>query len=119
MKFKKNRKNILSEFVPKITEHKLTERPAVGASACNRCICQSCTGFGCPWLTATWRDCTDGYKHASRRCLICGFNMIYDCDFYTNHRRRRFFVEKRYVFKETKLDKLMKAVDEIKKLLTK
>jgi len=44
--------------------------------------------------------------------------MIHDCDFYTNHRRRRFFVRRSYVLKETKLDRLIKKVEELRELMS-
>jgi len=106
-----------AQILRSIADGKTSERYPVGASACNRCICQSCTGFGCPWVSRFWRYSTEGYKYASRRCNVCDFKMIYDCDFYTNHRRKRFFVLRKYVFKETKLDRLIKSIEELKKQL--
>jgi hypothetical protein len=99
---------------------KHSARSSAGASLCNRCICESCTGFGCPWVPKPWRYWTRGNLLRSERCQICiqrNFKMLYDCDFYTNHRRKRFFVRRSHVIKETKLDKLIEQVSKIEKTL--
>jgi len=107
------------QLLRRIADLNVSRREPSGVSACLRCMCKSCTGFGCPWVSKYWRYDTDGYKYASRRCLVCGYDMIYDCDFYTNHRRRRFFVRKRYFLKETKLDRLIKAVSKLSEHIKK
>lgn len=78
------------------------------ATNCNQCCCNFCTGFACPWVGEHERKYTSlGNKSMSNRCHVChkhNFTRIYDCDFYTYYRRRKFFLPKKYIKRKTQLE---------------
>lgn len=92
-----------------------------GTSPCNRCICSSCTGFGCPWVKNYSRY---SYAHNSdcftKRCFRCmseGVPQIHDCDFYTCRKRMKFYT-KRKIKVKSKYDVLIDEIREFKRILT-
>jgi hypothetical protein len=91
-------------------------------AGCSLCCCASCTGFACPWVKKI------GFVHYyfkigmkfDKRCLLCyknnyDFKRIYDCDFYTYHKRRRFFAPRRLRRKKQKIDVIGEKLDLILK----
>jgi bifunctional DNA-binding transcriptional regulator/antitoxin component of YhaV-PrlF toxin-antitoxin module len=92
-----------------------------GTSMCNRCICSSCTGFGCPWLHKVYRYSTGTLKRGTpERCRLCipkKLGMIHDCDFYTRRKLRKFYVKRSVVRKEGKFDVVLNELRELKKLI--
>ena len=115
------KKSKANNVLRQIADGNLSSRgKKTGATFCTYCICKSCTGFGCPWVNKFWRYSTQGYKFRSERCRICferDLEMIHDCDFYTNHRRKRFFVKRSWIRKETKTDIILKEIIELKRKL--
>jgi AbrB family looped-hinge helix DNA binding protein len=97
-------------------------RPSArGTSGCNYCICSSCTGFGCPWVSKVYRygwTIGESIPERCRRCMTTpGMEKIHDCDFYTAKKRTKFYY-KRIVKAESKHDILMRELSELKSLLT-
>ncbi|MCL1903365.1 MAG: AbrB/MazE/SpoVT family DNA-binding domain-containing protein [Oscillospiraceae bacterium] len=93
-----------------------------GTSGCNYCLCQSCNGFGCPWVAKIYRTGWSIGRMSTERCRICsstpGFKRIHDCDFYTSKKRVKFYY-KRKVKPINKHDVIMRELSELKSLLTK
>jgi hypothetical protein len=90
-----------------------------GTSSCNRCICSSCTGFGCPWVAKVYRYEYSLKLMSTERCRICSaknIGMIHDCDFYTPRKRKKFYKPK-IIRKESKHDILMRELADLKKML--
>jgi hypothetical protein len=89
-----------------------------GTSHCNFCICSSCNAFRCPWAGVFKRLDTSGlYKSRCEKCGCSDIEPIHDCDFYTQRKRKRF-----YVFKPKKRitnhGLIMRGLRELKELLT-
>ena len=94
--------------------------PTRGTSLCNRCICSSCTGFGCPWIAKHWRYQTDGrMPNRCHKCAVNRMETIHDCDFYTSRKRKRFYTVRRVVRGESRFDVLIREVRELRGLLEK
>lgn len=90
-------------------------------SECEMCCCHSCTGFGCPWVTRGKFE-SNGNRYRANRCEICrrnDFKKIFDCDYYSYYRRRKFFVPKKLKRKKSQLELVNEKLDLILKLLEK
>ena len=88
-----------------------------GTSGCNRCLCESCSGFGCPWVYKSWRYDLNQHRE---RCFICmtrNIGLIHDCDFYKSRRRVKFYLKKPYEFPETKADIIIRELGELRALI--
>lgn len=89
-----------------------------GTSHCNFCLCSNCTGYACPWIIEFSRYQTDGLlPNRCEKCIRMNLKRIHDCDFYTCHKRVRFYAKRKWFFKETNHDKVMRELAELKKIL--
>ncbi|MDR2531720.1 MAG: hypothetical protein LBC82_02650 [Oscillospiraceae bacterium] len=92
---------------------------------CSMCCCASCTGFACPWMknAGYFQDWYRLGMKFEKRCLLCFKNneaeRIYDCDYYTFYKRRRFFVPRRIRKKKQKIDVIEEKLDLLLKLVNK
>jgi hypothetical protein len=88
---------------------------------CANCCCQSCTGFRCPWTKYKKGYQPDGYIGRPWRCEDCYGLMkekIFDCDYYTYYKRKRYYVKKKISRRKRKIDEIADKLDIIIKKLS-
>ncbi|MCL2109745.1 MAG: hypothetical protein FWH20_10420 [Oscillospiraceae bacterium] len=91
---------------------------------CAQCCCYSCTGFACPWdKDVKYVPAHLQVSKRPKRCAICrrdfNFKRLYDCDYYTYYKRKRFYLPRKVKRRKKKIDLVLDKVDEVLRLLKK
>lgn len=90
------------------------------SKSCYNCICYYCTGSICPWINKRiisypLRDSKPG---RCRKCQIGDFQKpIFDCDYFSAYRYKRFVLPMKKNPKLTRYDILMKRIDKLEQLI--
>ena len=89
------------------------------SKSCYNCICYYCTGVICPWRNSGSINVMEELKPG--RCWKCYTGdpqiVIYDCDFFSAYRYKRFILPKKINPKQTRYKVLLDKLEKIEELL--